>query len=248
MAQPFLRTSDIARQIGVHPNTVRLYEEWGFIPPVPRSRSGYRMYTERHLDLMRLARTALHYPYPGGKEPVLGLVSRAVEADLEGALELARQYVHQIQRERAHAEAAVDLLEDWASRPHSASRQARLRIGETARMLEVSADAIRNWGRSGLIRVPRHPYNRYRLFGPSEIDRLRIIRVLRSAGYSTMSILRMLLQLDSSTSADLRRALDTPGPGEDVCYCTDRWLSSLAEQEDRARSIIAQLEAMIAKQ
>jgi DNA-binding transcriptional MerR regulator len=26
----YLRTSDLAKAVGVHPNTVRLYEEWGY--------------------------------------------------------------------------------------------------------------------------------------------------------------------------------------------------------------------------
>jgi DNA-binding transcriptional MerR regulator len=33
----YLRTSEITKAVGVHPNTVRLYERWGFLPPVPRS-------------------------------------------------------------------------------------------------------------------------------------------------------------------------------------------------------------------
>ena len=37
--------------VGVHPNTVRLYEAWGFLPPIPRSRSGYRLFSETHLTL-----------------------------------------------------------------------------------------------------------------------------------------------------------------------------------------------------
>lgn len=63
----YLRTSDIARAVGAHPNTVRLYEEWGFLPPIPRSPAGYRMYTEDHLDQMHLARTSLQGPWPGRK-------------------------------------------------------------------------------------------------------------------------------------------------------------------------------------
>jgi len=51
----YLRTSDIAKAAGVHPNTVRLYEEWGFLPPVPRSPSRYRLFTKHHLDQMHLA-------------------------------------------------------------------------------------------------------------------------------------------------------------------------------------------------
>jgi DNA-binding transcriptional MerR regulator len=91
--------------------------------------------------------------------------------------------------------------------------------------------------------VPRDPHNGYRLYGAAEIGRLRVIRMLLRAGYSMMAILRMLLQLDRG--ADPRQALDTPHPDEDVYTAADRWLSSLAEQEQRASSIIAQLEKMI---
>jgi DNA-binding transcriptional MerR regulator len=59
MKSKHLSTSQIARATGVHPNTVRLYEVWGFIPPVPRSPTGYRLFTEVHQDHMRLARTML---------------------------------------------------------------------------------------------------------------------------------------------------------------------------------------------
>ena len=84
MKRHYLRTSDIARAIGVHPNTVRLYEEWGFLPPIPRSSNGYRRFTKAHLDQMRLAWTALHSPWPGHKirRSALTLVQRAASGDL----------------------------------------------------------------------------------------------------------------------------------------------------------------------
>jgi len=65
MTQHYLRTSAVAKAIGVHPNTVRLYEAWGFLPAAPRSPSGYRLFTEAHLDQMRLARIATHGGWPG---------------------------------------------------------------------------------------------------------------------------------------------------------------------------------------
>ena len=37
-----MKTSEIARMVGVHPNTVRLYEARGYIAPVPRAGNGYR--------------------------------------------------------------------------------------------------------------------------------------------------------------------------------------------------------------
>ena len=58
MARKTLRTSEVARAVGGHPNTVRAYEAWGLLPPIPRTPSGYRQYTDVHVDQMRLARMA----------------------------------------------------------------------------------------------------------------------------------------------------------------------------------------------
>lgn len=60
------RTSDIARAVGVHPSTVRLYERWGFLPPIPRAPNGYRQYSPLHLEQMRLALMAMRITWPGG--------------------------------------------------------------------------------------------------------------------------------------------------------------------------------------
>ena len=91
MPTHFLRTSDVAKAAGVHPNTVRLYEQWGFLPRIPRSPAGYRLFTHDHVDQMRLARTALRGPWPGRaiKRSALDLVRLAAAGDLGGALEQA---------------------------------------------------------------------------------------------------------------------------------------------------------------
>lgn len=245
----YLRTSDIAKAVGVHPNTVRLYEEWGFLPPIPRSASGYRMFTEAHLDQMRLARTTLHGPWSGRniKRSALVLVRRAASGDLGGALEQAYNHLALVQAERAQAEAAAELLERWAQGAAADATIEPLRISEAAQLMGVTTDMLRNWERNGLIQVPRNPHNRYRLYGAVEIGRLRVIRMLRRAGYSMMAILRMLLQLDQGQKGDLRQVLDTPRPDEDVYSAADRWLSTLAELEQRAMDTIAQLEDVINK-
>jgi DNA-binding transcriptional MerR regulator len=48
------RTSAVAKIIGVHPNTVLLYEKWGYISTVPRSDNGYRVYSENELILLKI--------------------------------------------------------------------------------------------------------------------------------------------------------------------------------------------------
>lgn len=44
------KTIDVARMIGIHVNTVRLYEKCGFISKPERLPNGYRVFTELHVD------------------------------------------------------------------------------------------------------------------------------------------------------------------------------------------------------
>lgn len=250
MQKQYLRTSDLAKAVGVHPNTVRLYEQWGLIPPVERSLTGYRRFTERHLDCLRLARIVYAGFYPGTviRRSGMQVVKTAVCGDLGGALELAYRHKALVQAERAHAEIAATLLERWAQGSAADATSQPLRIGQTAALLGVSVDILRNWERNGLIKTPRNPDNRYRLYGPQEIGRLRVIRTLSRAGYSMMAILRMMTRLDAGQTDGLRQVLDTPRPDEDIFSASDRWLSTLIEQETQAENMIAKLEEMISKQ
>ena len=243
---PSLRTSDLAVAVGVHPNTVRLYEEWGYLPPIPRSSSGYRLFTPQHLEQMRLARLVLGSPWPGRiiRRSGLDMVKRAAQGELDSALTLAHQHQAMVLAERDQAEAAVDFLDLWAQGRTPSETVHSLRIGQAARLLDLSIDQLRNWERNGLVKVPRDLASGYRRYGPPEIGRLRVIRVLRLAGYSMMSILRMLNYLDQGGQGDLRRVLDTPPPDDDIVYVTDRWLSTLAELEQTADRVIAQIEKM----
>lgn len=248
MPSRHLRTSDIAKAVGVHHNTVRLYEERGYLSPVRRSRSGYRVFTETHLDQMRLARTILTWPYPGGKKLALDLLYKCAAGDLGGALELAYVGLARVRGERAHAEAAIEFLEQWAQGQAVETLSAPVSIGEAARRLGVSVDKLRNWERNGLLDVPRNPRNGYRLFSAAEIGRARVIRMLLQTGYSLMAILRMLHHFDRGETIDLKKALDTPRADEDVYSVADRWLSTLAAVEQRVLDSIAQLQAMLNKQ
>jgi len=246
----YLRTSDLAKAVGIHPNTVRRYAQWGFLPPVERSPSGYRCFTQRHLDCLRLAHQIYYMKFPGKAIHQSGMrvLQAAVSGDLESALELAHRNLALVQAERAQADIAADLLERWAFGPPAADILQPLQIGQAAQLLGVTIDIFRNWDRTGLINIPRDPTNGYRRYGAQEISRLRVIRMLSRAGYSLAAILRMLVQLDQGDKTDLRHALDTPRPDEDAHLAYDHWLSTLIDQEQRARTIIALLEEIIQKE
>ena len=103
-------------------------------------------------------------------------------------------------------------------------------------MLDITIDVLRDWERNGLIQVPRDTKG-CRRYGPKEMNRLKIIRTLRNAHYSMMSILRMLKQLDQGVT-DLKKAIDTPGEDEDIVCAADRYISALYMAEKDAQEMI----------
>jgi hypothetical protein len=89
MASAHLRTTDIARDLGVHANTVRLYESHGYLPAIPRGQNGYRHYSVMHLEQARLAHLTLRWPYLGDRTLLIELVKNAAQGDYGVAMELA---------------------------------------------------------------------------------------------------------------------------------------------------------------
>ena len=240
MTDSVLRTSDIARAAGVHPNTVRVYEQWGFLPPIPRAPNGYRQFTHRHLAQVLLVRNALQVTWLGGplRLTTRTLIFQGAAGEYQPAHQTALALLEMIQSEQQRAEAAAALLEQWAKNQTAALAITPLHIGAAARQLDVTIDSLRNWERNGLLTTPRHPGNNYRLYGLAELQRLLIIRTLRAARYSTMAILRMLTRLDQGQRFSLRAVLDTPAPEEDAVYATDRWLTTLARVKKHAEALV----------
>lgn len=250
MNEKIFHTSELAREVGIHPNTVRRYIEWGLIPPVQRSPAGYRLFTQKHLDCLRLARMVYTSYYPGKalRASATGMIHAAVAGDWKDALAQARMHFENVVTEIEHAESTVKLLEEWAepsNRTKPRDSHEFFSIGKACQLLDITRDVLRNWERNGLISIPRNPANGYRCIGQAEIERLRIIRLLSHAGYSMMAMLRMFIQLDAGKKSDLRAALDTPNPDEDVYMAADRWLTTLYAQKDSSQKIMNFIEDLL---
>lgn len=243
----YLKTSEVAKAAGLHPNTIRLYEEWGWLPSIPRTKSGYRQFTEYHIDQVRLVRFALQYTFLSGEIRKSGqtVIRLGAQGDVAGAYVQAKKHLALIQVERVQAEAAVEVLERWVQGSSATFSGECLQIKQALSVLDISYDKLRNWERNGLIQIPRHPKNGYRLFGKAEMNRLKVIRALRRARYSMMAILRMLIYLDQGQRDNLRQVLDTPSPEEDIIYATDRWLTKLEELEQQAVLMLDHLAKML---
>jgi DNA-binding transcriptional MerR regulator len=247
MPKPFLRTKDIAAALGVHVNTVRLYEEAGYLSPIPRTSNGYRQFSPLHLEQARLAHMALRWPYLGDKTLLIELVRKSAQGDLGMAMELAYRYLAHVRVERTYAEAAVEFVHRWASGYQVDTFRETMHIRKAAAHLDVSVDMLRNWERNGLLDVPRDAQG-YRQYGSAEFGRLRVIRTLLQAGFSLMAILKMLRQFDAGVRHNLHQALDLPleeSANEYIEVIADHWLTSLIALEARAQAIIQQVSRLM---
>lgn len=221
------RTSEIASMIGVHPNTVRLYEELKLIPKPVRQSNGYRIFTDFHLKQLKLVRLAFKVEVlqNGLREKIILTVKTSAKGDFDGATKLLQEYMAQIDKEQKGAEDAIRLTKQILS-GETDEGNVSLKRREASELLGISVDALRNWEMNGLLTV-RRKENGYRIYTGEEIRRLKIIRALRCANYSLESILRMLNELSRDPEADIKKALDTPGDKEDIISVCDKLISSL---------------------
>jgi len=239
------RTSEIAKEAGVHPNTVRYYEEIGFLPPIPRNASGYRVFADTHLTQLKLIKAALRSEILQSnlRKQACEIIMLCAEKNHAKALERTIKYHTAICKEIENAEEAINLVRDFLYYQDDKEHALQLKRNEAAKHLGITIDTLRNWELNGLITIPRKE-NGYRAYTNKEIRELKIIRTLRNANYSLMSILRMLNRLKSSADSDLRLLLDTPNPDEDIVSVTDKLLTSLSDAKCDAEEMIVCISKM----
>ena len=235
------KTSEVARIIGVHPNTVRLYEKIGFISAAERGENGYRAYTELHIAQLRLVRTAMRAEVlqNGLRGKAVGIARLAAEMRLSEAELAAEEYLLMIDAETERAKTAVSSVEKLlGSKP--ADDDTLLTRKQAASALGVTADALRNWELNGLFKI-RRKENGYRVYSSADMTQLSIIRTLRCANYSLAAILRLMNNLSEGGSVSVSGVLNTPSPDEEIISVCDRLLVSLADTRADALSISEQL-------
>lgn len=241
------KTAEVAAAIGIHPNTVRLYEKLALIPSPMREANGYRVFTDLHIEQIKLARLAFRVEVlqNGLRKKMIAMVKAAATGDYGLAITLTNAYLEQVRQEQRNAEEAVRLVRQLLCGAVCHDGQ-RLRRKEVSGQLNITMDTLRNWEMNGLLTVKRKE-NGYRVYTQSDIIRLKIIRSLKCANYSLAAILRMLGSLSQNPDADIQAALDTPKADDDIITACDRLLTSLADAEANAQAILHMLRQMKGK-
>jgi DNA-binding transcriptional MerR regulator len=190
------RTIDIAREAGVHVNTVRLYEQIGLISVAPRTANGYRIFSEKHLYQTKIARLIVHGIWPGKpiRKSGMKIVSAMKEWDLIAAHLYARDYIKAINEERKKALVAIETLENWGNSIYASSSGETYNRKQTAAIIGTSPEVLRNWERRGLIKIPQKSSKR--VYSLLEIERLRVIYVMLQSNYQIAEISERLQLYD----------------------------------------------------
>ena len=238
------KTTEIANIIGIHPNTVRLYEKLGFIPEARRKENGYRIFTDLHIEQFRLARAALKVEIlqNGLRKKAMNIIKVSAAGNFDKALILTDEYLSQLEQEKNNAEEAIKIVEELLD-GKSQSNGLLLKRREVSEYLGITMDTLRNWELNGLLRVKRKS-NGYRVYTSDDIRRLRIIRALRCANYSLASILRMLNAVSVDPDIDIKDVIGRPEESEDIITACDKLLLSLHDAKENALFMKSTLENM----
>ena len=235
------QTTEVARIIGVHPNTVRLYEQLHLIPLAKRQKNGYRIFTDFHIEQFRLARTALKVEIlqNGLRKKAMNIIKVSATGNFDMAIKLTDEYLSQLEHEKHNAEQAIQIVNELLN-GESSPNQVLLKRKEVSEFLGITMDTLRNWELNGLLYVKRKA-NGYRVYSNDDIKRLRIIKALRCANYSLSSILRMLNALSVNPDINIKSVIGMPEENEDIITACDKLLLSLNDASENARFMKATL-------
>lgn len=234
-------TNQVAKIIGIHPNTVRMYEDVGLISKPMRKDNGYRVFTDLHLEQFKLARTAFQIEVlqNGLRKKAVSIVKLSALCEFDKAIKLNEEYIYSVGIEICNANEAVKIVKDLLEGDSQENRQA-LKRKEVSEILGISMDTLRNWEMNGLFKVKRKE-NGYRVYTDDDIRKLKIIRSLKCANYSLSAILRMMNALDRNSKADISAVLNTPDYNEEIISACDTLIVSLGSAKENAIAIKSML-------
>ena len=194
-ARLYLRTHDLALAGHISVQQVRNYEANGLIPQAQRSPSGYRLYTQQHLAALKAVKSMVR----GYGWPRTSAIMQALHrGDLSAALATIDERHAELALKRLQVEQTLFALRTLAAQSdslQSSHHSQRVRVGEAAKQVGVHVSALHFWEQQGLLHPVREQHSRYRLYDEHQMRRLRVVVLLREAGYDFKVILSVLDEL-----------------------------------------------------
>ena len=225
------KRSEVAKIIGVHPNTIIAYEKAGYISAIERRDNGYRIYLEKHIEQIKLIRLILNneliktYMWYKVRDILLVIGKE----NFQEALTLCEKYLEEINIEKINEYKIIEKIKEVIKEHEENKENVFLKRSEASKIIGVSIDVIINWERSEILSVPRNNKNNYRVYSEKEILILKIIKILREEEYSSQCVRRMINKLQENNFKILNKEL----------------LSNIEEKEKDVVVLIKNIEKLI---
>lgn len=230
----YWRPIDLARAVGVSAQTVRTYEQVGFLPPAARTATGYRRYETRHMRALQVARLMIT---GYGWRPALRIMQYAHEGEVAAAVAAVDACHAGLDQARHKTVATLTALRSAITPSTDEDGRAYqtelpLRISAVARRVGVRASTVRFWEKHDLVQPRRESASGYRLYDAVEVRRVQVIALLRHGGYDFDAIRPVLAELAT-------------GRPEQVAHAAERRLADVTEESRRCSAATAAFWAYI---
>lgn len=170
-----LRPIDIARKLKVSTTMLRHYEEFGMIPEVLRSPSGYRIFTEEHVAYFVCIREMMH---GFTMTEIAHMLKPVMEGRIDEALWMANNAQVALQKDKYVCE---NIRKRFLQKKKKITVEKEFTIDAVSKSTGIIPSTIRYWDNIGLISANRCTDNNYRSFTQKNVDEILIIQALKLA-------------------------------------------------------------------
>lgn len=222
---------EVSRLTGVKAGTIRFYEKSGFLENVERLSNHYRIFNVHHLYQVRVCRLVFGgFVNKNLRKVSWSLIEAARIWDIEAYGTAALNYQKAVEDDIARTGKAIGLVMRYMGQEADTGRVYSKK--QAADMIGVTAEAIRNWERNGLLEQSE-PYQR-RFYGQYALNRMYVIRLLLDTGYSMMAIRSFLAEHDDGREEGAVKILLSQEEREELRYTSDRYLKELLHVKEKA--------------
>ena len=142
----------------------------------PNHEGGYRLYTQQHLAALKTVKSMV----------------------LSTALAMIDERHAELASKRFQVEQTLSALRTLAAQSaplQSSFHPQHFRVREAAKQVGVRVSALHFWEQQGLLHPVREQHSRYRLYDEHQMSCLRVVALLRDAGYDFKVIRSVLDEL-----------------------------------------------------
>ncbi|MGM0640859.1 MAG: MerR family transcriptional regulator [Thermotogota bacterium] len=223
------QTSELAKKLNIHANTVRFYEKIKFISPVKREKNNYRIFTEKHYFQIKIIKLLYKDGWFGKelRKTANNIIFSMVDWDIDSAIKNVKIHQASLKKELRKAKNTVEILDLWSNDEKKEDNTKTYSYEETSILIGVSKESIRNWERNKLLEIPRKGKNNERYFTEKEIERLKIIYMLRKSKFTISSIFRSMQAYENGLKGKISDELKDDTEEKILIITGDNWVLNL---------------------